>query len=495
MAQSQLPVSGLVNVQVNLAALPAQAQSLSDLLVLGSSDVIDTQERLRIYQTLSSVATDFGTTAPEYLAAVEWFGQSPQPNRLLIGRWAKTATHGKLVCATISAAAQAMANWTAITAGSFDVTVDGVLKSVTGLNFGAATNLNAVASDITTALAGAATCAWNASYQRFEFESATTGVASSVSFLSAQGTGTDISSMLGGLSTSSGAYSVTGIAAETAVSAATLFDSTFGQQWYALFVCGAADADHLAIAAYIEGSNTKHAYGVSHQEAAALVSSDTTNISYQLKQLGYKKTLSQYSSNSLYAVVSLLSRILTTDYTANNTVITLMYKQEPGVVAEQINASQLAALQSFSCNVFVAYDNNTAIIEPGVVASGDFIDTIFGADWLAIDIQNTVFNLLYSTPTKIPQTDSGNHIILTAIESVCAQGVTNGLLAPGTWTQAGFGTLNQGDYLSKGYYVYAPPISLQNPADRAARKSVTFQVAAKLAGAIHTADVIVNINR
>ncbi len=495
MPQSQLPVSGLVNVQVNLASAPAQAQSLSDLLVLGSSDVIDTQERMRTYQTLSAVATDFGTTAPEYLAAVEWFGQSPQPTRLYIGRWAKTATHGKLVGATLSAAEQVITLWTAITAGSFDVTIDGVAKTVTGLNFAAATNLNAVASDITTALAAAATCTWNAAYARFEFESSTTGATSSVSFLTAGTTGTDISAMLGGLVTSSGAYSVAGIAAETAVSAATLFDSTFGQKWYALFVAGAVDADHLAIAAYIEGASTKHAYGVSHQEAAALVASDTTNISYQLQQLGYRKTLSQYSSSSLYAVVSLLARILTTDYTANNTVITLMYKTEPGVVAEQLNASQLAALQGFNCNVFVAYDNSTAIIQNGVVASGDFIDTIFGADWLAIDIQNTVYNLLYTSATKIPQTDAGNHVILTGIEAVCAQGVTNGLLAPGTWTQGGFGTLQQGDFLSKGFYVYAPPIASQNPADRAARKSVTFQVAAKLAGAIHTADVLVNINR
>jgi hypothetical protein len=495
MPQSQLPVSNLVNVQVNLASSPAQAQSLSDLLVLGSSNVIDTQERMRSYSSAASVAADFGSTAPEYLAALAWFGQSPQPTNLYIGRWAQTATSGKLVCATISAAAQAIANWTAITSGSFDVTIDGTLKAVSLLNFSAATNLNAVASDITTGLAGVGTCVWNATYQRFEFTSATTGLTSSVSFLSPTGTGTDISGMLAGLSTSSGAYSVAGIAAETAISAATLFDSTFGQKWYALFVCGAADTDHLAIAAYIEAANTKHAYGVSHQEAGALVASDTTNISYQLHLLDYRKTLSQYSSSSLYAMVSLLARILTTDYTANNTVITLMYKQEPGVVAEYVNASQLAALAGFNCNVFVEYDNNTAIIQNGVVASGDFIDTIFGADWLAIGIQNAYFNALYTSPTKIPQTDEGGHILATVIEAECAAGVKNGLLAPGTWTQAGFGALNYGDFLSKGYYVYRPSMNTQNPTDRAARKDVTTQVAAKLAGAIQTGDVILNINR
>ena len=172
-----------------------------------------------------------------------------------------------------------------------------------------------------------------------------------------------------------------------------------------------------------------------------------------------------------------------------------MYKQEPGIVAETVNASQIAALEGFNCNVFVAYNNNTAIIEPGVVASGDFLDIITGTDWLALDIQNEVFNLLYTSPTKIPQTNAGMHIITTTIENVCSQAVTNGLLAPGVWQSAGFGGLNQNDYLAKGFYVYAPSVDVQNSADRAARKSVPIQVAAKLSGAVHTANIIVNVNR
>lgn len=492
---AQLPVSSLVNVSVNLASAPAQAQSLSNLLILGSSDVLDTTQRMRTYSTLASVATDFGTTAPEYLAASAWFSQSPQPGNCLIGQWAKTATAGRLMGAVVSTANQAIAVWNAITSGGFKIQIDGgTLTSITALNFSTDTNLNGVASRITAALTGAV-CTWNAAYQQFMIKSSTTGATSAISFLTAPATGSDISALLGMTSTSSGAYAVGGIVAETAVSAVTLFDSSFGQKFYGLFVCGAVNADHLDIAAYIEGANTKHAYGVNSQEGGVLVSTDTTNIAYQLKALAYRKTLTQYSSSSLYAVVSLMARILTTDYTANKTVITLMYKTEPGIVAESLNSNQMSALLGNNCNVFVYYDNSTAIIQAGVVASGDFIDTIFGADWLAITIQNSVYNLLYSNPTKIPQTDSGNNIITTTIEATCAQGVANGLLAPGTWTQAGFGSLKQNDFLPKGYYIYAPPISSQNPADRAARKSVTFQVAAKLAGAIHTVNVLVNINR
>lgn len=490
-----LPISRLIAVAVNLAPQAAQMQNISTLLILGSSSVIDTTERYRLYSGIDAVAADFGTVAPEYLAAVLWFEQSPQPTSLMIGRWAKTATSAVLRGATLSTAQQAIATWNAVTTGGFSITIDGTVKNITALNFSAATNLNGVASDITTALAGAATVVWNAAYNRFELTDATTGATSTLTFASAPGTGTDISGMLGWTATSSGAYVADGIVAETAVAAATLFDQNYGQAWYGLTICGAVDADHEAVAAYIEAATNKHVYGVTTNEAGVLVATDTSNIAYILKGLGYRRTATQYSSSNLYAVASLFARILTTDYNGNNTVITLMYKQEPGIVAETLNESQMAALEGFNCNVFVAYNNNTAIIEPGVMASGDFIDIITGTDWLALDIQTAVYNLLYTSTTKIPQTDAGNNLIVVTMEQVLTQAVNNGLLAPGVWQSGGFGSLNTGDFMPKGYYIYAPPISSQNVADRAARKSVTFQIAAKLAGAIHTVDIQINVNR
>jgi hypothetical protein len=55
--------------------------------------------------------------------------------------------------------------------------------------------------------------------------------------------------------------------------------------------------------------------------------------------------------------------------------------------------------------------------------------------------------------------------------------------------------LNTGQTLSTGYYVYAPKVSTQSAADRAARKSPAVQVAAKLGGAIHEVSVVVNVNQ
>lgn len=492
---NSLPISGLIQTSVNLAPNPAQSPNLSNLLVLGSSAVIDVVQRISTYTSLAAVAAEFANNTPEYLAAVAWFGQSPQPTQLMIGRWVKTNSAAQLIGAPISAANQLMSVWNAITNGSFHITVDGgASQSIIGLNFSAATTMAGVAAIIQAALVGA-TVIWDTFDQNFIFTSNSTVVGvSNVSFLTAGAAGTDISGLLGGL-TGTAAYLAPSTAAETALAAATLFDNNFGQQWYGLFIPEAVNADHLAVAGYIEAASNKHVYGVGTTDANAIVAAATTDIGYQLKALGYNKTLSQYSSTSVYAVASLLGRILTTNYAGNNTTITLMWKQEPGIAAESLSATALAAATGKNYNVFVAYNNNTAIIQNGVVASGNFVDTVIGTDALALDIQTSLYNLLYTSTTKIPQTDVGNNVLLTGIESVCAKYVQNGFIAPGTWTTGGFGALNQGDFMPKGYYVYAPPITSQSAADRAARKSVAFQVAAKLAGAIHTVNVTINVNR
>jgi hypothetical protein len=52
-----------------------------------------------------------------------------------------------------------------------------------------------------------------------------------------------------------------------------------------------------------------------------------------------------------------------------------------------------------------------------------------------------------------------------------------------------------GQTLSKGYYVYAPSVASQSAAARAARQAPVIQAAVKLAGAIHSVNVLVNVNQ
>jgi hypothetical protein len=250
-----------------------------------------------------------------------------------------------------------------------------------------------------------------------------------------------------------------------------------------------------AIAPYIEAASiAPHYFGANTQEAGVITSGDTTNLAYILKQTGYNHTAVQYSSTSLYAVVSFLARILTTNWSGQNTAITLMFKQEPGIVAETLNVNQMTTLLGNNCNVFVNYANNTSIIQPGVATSGIFVDSVIGIDVLAYTMQTNLYNVLYQAPTKIPQTDAGMHQLATSISGTCSQFANNGLLGPGTWTAPGFGQLVEGAYMPTGYYVYQPPIASQSASQRAARASVPFQVAAKLAGAVQNVSVQISVN-
>lgn len=488
---SGLPVSRLIRVSVSLDALAAAFANLNSLVIVGDSDVIDVETRIQSFADIEEVAEAFGTSVPEYLAARDFFSQVPRPNQLYIGRWAQADVAGRLLGGTLSAAQKLLSNFTAITTGALKVAIDGAGPvTISNLNFSGATNLNGVAAIIDAALAGA-TCTYDGT--RFTIKSDTAGEGSTIGFPTAPAAGVDIKSLLA-LTAALGARIVEGVDAEAAVDAV---QTLFGLATYAYGVTFASthidDDDHVAIAALVEA--TVHMYGLTDQSAAAIDPALDTDIGSVLSAAGYKRSFGQYSSSSPYAVCSLFGRILTTNFNANNTVITLMYKQEPGVTPETLTSAQAAALDAKRYNYFVNYDNGVAIVQNGTCFGNAYVDEIFGTDWLANYIQTNVFNLLYTSKTKIPQTDSGNNQIANAIDASCAQAVTNGLLAAGTWTNDGFGQLSRGDYLPKGYYIYAPPIALQPSADRAARKSVAFQVGAKLAGAIHTVDILVNVNR
>lgn len=638
MPDGGLPISRLIDISIALAPAAIPFENFQSLMLVGDTPgIIDTYERFRTYAGIAEVAGDFPTTTPEYLAALLFFSQVPEPDTLNIGFWAHAATSGRLVGGVLSGTQQAMSNWTSITDGSFRITIDGgvathgtntgaalttaerlignwnvindgaftvslngvahnvtgldltgvfflddvativaaalngflagstctwngltnrftitsgttgaastvsylttegtgtdisgMLKArtaqgtlvdgvnaggvsnITALNFSAATNLNGVASTIQTALNAAVagtTCVWDGTNDRFVITSPTTGTSSTISFLSATGGGTDISAQLLGTSALA-SWDVDGIAAETAIAAVVALDELPGQ-WYALnFAAGAAngdisDADHLAIAAYVEASGISsgnpHIYGLTTAESSALILNNTTDIGSECVAAGYERTFGQYSGENPYASVSMFGRLLTVDFQAQNSTLTLMWKVEPGVISEaSLSTSAANSLDAKRYNYYANYrlgGSTPAVLTNGMMFGPAFIDEIFNLDAFANQLQTDLFNLMYTTTTKIPQTDYGVHQLVTACNAACDAFVNNGFLAPGVWNSTGFGILERGDTVSKGYYVYAPKVAVQPQADRERRVSPTIQIAGKEAGAIHDVRVSVIINR
>lgn len=268
--------------------------------------------------------------------------------------------------------------------------------------------------------------------------------------------------------------------------------------WYGLAVADSeviADADYLAVAAAVEASSLSRILAITTDAAATIETTSTDDLASKLKAASYGRTFIQYSTSSKYAAVSAFGRAFTVNFNGSNTTLTLKFKREPGITYETLTVNQAAAVDAKNCNVYVYYANDTAILQQGVMANGDFFDERHGLDWLQNYVQTNLYNLLYTSTTKIPQTDAGVTRLVGNVEQSMDQAVTNGLVAAGVWNGGDIGELVAGDTLTKGYYVYAQPLSQQAQSDREARKAPLIQVACKLAGAVHYADVQINVVR
>lgn len=86
----------VVDVQVSVSNLSTVQSDFNLGLIVGSSDVITTTDRIKSYSynnyTQQMIADGFTTNSPEYKAAVAYFSQNPCPQNLIVGRQGGTET-------------------------------------------------------------------------------------------------------------------------------------------------------------------------------------------------------------------------------------------------------------------------------------------------------------------------------------------------------------------------------------------------------------------
>ncbi|HIC1693996.1 TPA: DUF3383 family protein, partial [Escherichia coli] len=145
--------------------------------------------------------------------------------------------------------------------------------------------------------------------------------------------------------------------------------------------------DWLKVAAAIESSSVSRILAITTSDEKCLQTASSDDLASKLKTAGYSRSFIQYSSGNKYAALSAFGRAFTVNFNGSNTAITLKFKQEPGVGYETLTVSQASALDAKNCNVFVYYQNDTAILQQGVMANGDFFDERHGLDWLQNYVQ------------------------------------------------------------------------------------------------------------
>ncbi|MEI6420623.1 MAG: DUF3383 family protein [Lentisphaerota bacterium] len=190
------------------------------------------------------------------------------------------------------------------------------------------------------------------------------------------------------------------------------------------------------------------------------------------------------------------SRGMSTNFSAVNTAATMNLKLLAGVLPDSgVSSTLYDSAKAVGADMYVNMAGQSCVCSFG---ANEFFDDVYNLQWLIGALEVAGFNYLRQTSTKIPQTETGMDGLKSAYRAVCRQAVSNGFIAPGTWTGADtFGTpedfhRNIGDF---GFYIYSLPVALQANADRIARLAPTVQIALKYSGAIHKTSVIVNVNK
>lgn len=309
-----------------------------------TSDQVPTGEIVE-FTDLADVATYFETTSEEYLRAQFYFSflskNTSRPKRIAFARWANVDTSAQLFGATASTV---LANYQAITAGAFTITLATAPSEITGLDLSGAASLSDVAGILQTdirALGGdyvAVTVTYNAVRTRFEFDLVTTG-ANTLSVTDGAQSPLSVIRWTGGARISNG------VDAETVVDALT--ETTLATNNFGSF----AFIPELTLDQYDEAGSWNAAQNVLFQFMVPVEDADAEDFSARLIGLaGLGMTLRQQADE--YPEMLPMNVLAATNYTRRASVQNFMFQQQSGLSPLVMSADQANRLDALRVNYY-----------------------------------------------------------------------------------------------------------------------------------------------
>ncbi len=195
-------------------------------------------------------------------------------------------------------------------------------------------------------------------------------------------------------------------AQETALEAVTACREA-SPLWYAcmLVSSGLVDADHLAVAGYVETVNPATIYVVT-ASAAGIPAGTANNLAEELQGAARKRTLIMYSTDqddehpdNIYATASLMGYAMGANTGLAKSAYTLKFKSLPGIYVEPLTQAEATELASQNCNFYANFGNYYDWFTEGKMANGWFFDKLMNIDMLVSDIQLNVADLLNGKAT------------------------------------------------------------------------------------------------
>lgn len=494
MATGQIALSNTINVTLGKAPSGLGEYSTNSIVLLSNESPLSSEPYIWAVSA-QDVVNEYGSNSLTAKMARALF--TPAFNLRTGGGQVLVYPYNGVnatACKAVSAAVTdtVLTAFKLVSSGSLKITLDGTTYEITEMDFTAVKSVNDIVKVLNAQGLDCDISVVNTN--QIQFQSRRYGATDSTITFSAASTGTDI----GGSSYLNTTSSAT-ITAGTNASGTTVAEAI-------------AEVDEVA---YVGGVLTTQ-----FCENTAILANATAlqgldhvyfEVTQSLKNIGVlgasiksatdtKTRLMAYSytgaEGAKCAIATYATVACSTNYSGSSTVLTMNLKELNGVLAD-LNLNQTYYTQAKQNGVDI-YGNTEGLSCVYSFDNGAYTDEVTGELWLKKALEVSGFNYLRKTNTKIPQTEAGMVGLKNAYESRCIQGVRNGLIAPGAWNDSiPFG--NPEDFLrnieEKGYYIYSVPVAEQNQAEREQRIAPIIQIAIKLAGAFHSSNVIVNVQR
>ena len=250
----------------------------------------------------------------------------------------------------------------------------------------------------------------------------------------------------------------------------------------------------LAVAEWASGNGVQLL--IDSVDTGALTPNESTSIPAQLSALEYDRTSVVWSRTADYKAVSLAGRLSTVNFDGQTTLITAKFKSLPGTLADELTTAQKTEIDRKQVNHYSPFGGDNILAEGWTLRPGTWIDVRYWLDWFVHDVQTEVYNLLRTSPTRVPQASEGLSSIQGAVERACVAGRRNGGIAPGRISELlandiriATGNREFDGFLTRGYLVSVGPLEEQSQSDRNERRAPPAKVWLKGSGAIHSADI------
>lgn len=246
-------------------------------------------------------------------------------------------------------------------------------------------------------------------------------------------------------------------------------------EWYSLQITERTKTRILAAADWVE-ANEKLFITASADSDILTAGIDTDTVG-ALKAAGYFRTAAMYhtKASSEYPDVAWASRVLTIKAGGE----TWAHKRLNSVSPDKLTATDVQTIFAKNGNVYQYYHTNVALTNNGTVAGGEWIDIIRFRDYLKDLIQTNVVMFMIKKD-KVPYTDQGLQAIGNVIRASLRTGQQVGGIAPDE--------IDADGNVVPGFNLTIPLSSEVDDVTKASRVAY-FTFNARLAGAIHLADI------